>query len=101
MTTKIEGMPPGMPRPSSSAGSAGGSAAPRAGERGRVASGDSVQLSGEAAGLASLERKMAESPGYDAAKVAAVRAMLDSGSYRVDPQEIAARLTQLERALGV
>lgn len=100
MTTKIEGTWPGMPRPSA-AGTASAGAGPRTSERGRVGGGDSVQLSGEAAGLASLQRKMAESPGYDAAKVAAVRAALDSGSYRVDPQEIAARLTQLERALGV
>lgn len=100
MTTKIEGTLPGMPRPSS-AGTAGAGSAARTGERGRVGGGDSVKLSGEASGLASLERQMAESPGYDAAKVAAVRAALESGSYRIDPMEIAARLTQLERALGV
>jgi len=101
MNTKIEGMAPGMPRPSSSSGQA--MAAPRSGSgtaAERVATGDSVRLSGEATDLASLERSLAEAPAIDAAKVAAVRAALDTGTYRIDPLEIAARLTDLERALG-
>lgn len=100
MNTKIEGLGPAVPRPSSAASAP--VAAPRGagGERGRVGAGDSVQLSGEAAGLASLQRELASSPGYDEAKVAALRTMLDTGTYRVNPQEIAARLAQLERVLG-
>jgi negative regulator of flagellin synthesis FlgM len=103
MTTKIEGMPPGMPRPSSSAGST-----PRAAESARgsqaastAAAGDSVvRVSGEAASLASLERAMAESPAFDAAKVAEVRAAIESGSYQADARQIAARMGAMERALG-
>ena len=99
MTTKIEGMAPGMPRPSSGSSQAG--ATSRSGNAaGRVATGDSVRLSGEATDLASLERSLAEAPAIDAARVAAVRAALDTGTYQIDPQEIAARLTDLERALG-
>lgn len=107
MNTKIEGMAPGMPRPSSgSAASSTAGTANTAGlggavQRGPVNASDSVNLSGEAAGLASLERSMAEQPAFDDAKVAALRAAFETGTYKIDAQEIAARLTDLERALGV
>lgn len=102
MNTKIEGMAPGLPRPSSSGSAPAGASRAGAGERSRATSGDdSVRLSGEAAGLASLERSLSEASAIDAAKVASVRAALESGSYKIDPQEIAARLAELERALGV
>lgn len=42
----------------------------------------------------------AAAPQVDMARVQAVRASLDSGTYRVDPDEIAARLTALERELS-
>lgn len=58
---------------------------------------DSVELSGE---MAALRKQLAEAPSIDAARVASVRAALESGSYRVDVQEIARRLTALERQLG-
>lgn len=97
MNTKIEGSAPGLPRLSTTA------QAPRAADRERapVGSSDSVKLSGEAASLASLERSLADAPAIDEAKVTNLRAALESGSYRIDPQEIANRLSDLERALGM
>jgi negative regulator of flagellin synthesis FlgM len=102
MTSKIEGLlptgRPSSPTPANStraSGAAGGTAKP-----GTPAADSSVKVSGEAAGLASLERQLSEAPAMDFAKVAAVRAALESGAYKVDPQAIAARLTQLERELG-
>jgi negative regulator of flagellin synthesis FlgM len=100
MTTKIDGHTPGIPRPSG--GSPQGSA-PKASESGRSSSGggDSVvRVSGEAAGLASLERSLAESPAFDAARVAALRSAIESGSYKADPEQIASRMTAMERLLG-
>lgn len=99
MTTKIDGLPPGVPRPSSSGNAPAASGRATSAER-RGAAGDVVQVSGEAAGLASLERAMAESPAFDAPKVAALRALIESGQYQVDTQQIAARLAEVERALG-
>ena len=61
---------------------------------------DSLRLTGEAAGLQALERTLAAPAGIDLARVAAVRAALEDGSYRIDPQEIANRLLALERELG-
>jgi negative regulator of flagellin synthesis FlgM len=100
MNTKIDGLPPGVPRPTS--GNPQGSA-PKSAESGRSTStaGDSVvRVSGEAAGLASLERSLSESPAFDTARVAALRSAIESGSYRADAEQIAARMAAMERMLG-
>jgi negative regulator of flagellin synthesis FlgM len=104
MTSKIEGLlPTGRPSsptsvtPARPAGAAGVAA-----KTGAVApDSSSVRVSGEAAGLASLERQLSEAPAMDLAKVAAVRAALENGTYKIDPRAIAARLSQIERELGV
>ena len=58
---------------------------------------DSVELSGE---MEALRKQLSEAPSIDQARVASVRAALESGTYKVDVQEIARRLTALERQLG-
>ncbi len=62
---------------------------------------DRLQLSGEAAGLISAQREIASTaPSMDQAKIDALRAAISSGSYRINPQEIASRLIALERKLA-
>ena len=64
------------------------------------AAGVDVQITGAARGLAAIEQALRDLPAIDEARVAAVRARLDAGSYRVDPQKIADRLLSLEHDLG-
>lgn len=65
-----------------------------------VAPTDSARLTGDATGLAQLQQDLAQNPSMDVAKVNAVRAAIESGSYRIDAQAIADRMIQLERDLG-
>lgn len=61
---------------------------------------DSVRLTGEATGLqAAVESKLGQPAPLDMAKVNAVRAALDDGSYQINPQDIANRLVALERQM--
>ncbi|KAF1689986.1 flagellar biosynthesis anti-sigma factor FlgM [Pseudoxanthomonas taiwanensis] len=62
--------------------------------------GDSLRLTGEAAGLQALQRELATAPAVDAARVAAVKEALASGTYRIDPAVIADRMLELDRLLG-
>ena len=53
-----------------------------------------------AAGLQALQRELGSAPaGLDVARVNEVRAAIADGSYRVDPQQIATRMLDLENAL--
>ena len=62
---------------------------------------DSIRLTGEAEGLQALERQLGAAPaGIDVARVNALRAAISDGSYRVDAQEVATRMLDLERQLG-
>lgn len=62
---------------------------------------DSLRLTGEATGLQTLVRDLGAAPaGIDMERVNAVRAALAEGSYRIDPQAIAHRMLDLERALS-
>lgn len=62
---------------------------------------DGLRLSGEAAGLQALERELGAAPaGIDMARVNAVRASISDGSYRIDPQAIAGRMIDFDRALS-
>jgi len=104
MTTKIEGAQTPALRPSNAAGNAAarptGATSSAGSEVAAVANADSVKLSEEAADLAAVQKQLSDAPSIDSARVAAVKALLDSGSYRVNPEEIARRLAQLERELG-
>lgn len=62
---------------------------------------DRLQLSGEAAGMIAAQRELAGTPpAMDKAKIDALRADISAGTYRIDPEEIAARLIALERKLA-
>lgn len=102
MTTKIDG---GLPALRAAELASTGPAQARAGEdRSKAidaaAAGDSLRLTGEAAGLQALQRELAAPAGIDVAKVNQVRAALADGSYRVDPQQIATRMLALDSELA-
>ena len=59
-----------------------------------------MRLTGEAAGLQALQRELGSAPaGLDVARVNEIRAAIADGNYRVDPQQIATRMLDLENAL--
>ncbi|WP_407351590.1 flagellar biosynthesis anti-sigma factor FlgM [Luteimonas sp. R10] len=102
MSQKIEGSP--SPAVVRGTGPAAAGQATRAGaERTRpveaVAAGDSVRLTGEAAGLQALQREVAAAPAIDQGRVEAVREALQNGSYKIDPEAIASRMLDLDRQL--
>lgn len=103
MTTKIEGGLPAKPvetqvieSAQARSGSAGGVREPAVQATPAV---DSLRLTGEAAGLKSLAKDMATPSKLDMARIKEIRSSIDSGSYQINPQEIANRLLALEREL--
>lgn len=105
MASKIDNQTPlpsavGPPTPRTVARS-GGDAGDAAAQPSGADSSDSLKLSGEAAGLVSAQREIsAGAPNMDQAKIDALRSAIASGSYRINPQEIANRLIALERRLA-
>lgn len=100
MTQKIDG---GLPvaRPVDAGATATSRAgAPRNEAVSAAAQSDSLRLTGEAAGLQVLERQLGTEPAIDTARVESVRAAIADGSYRIDPQQIASRMIDLEKQLG-
>ncbi|NND54302.1 MAG: flagellar biosynthesis anti-sigma factor FlgM [Gammaproteobacteria bacterium] len=61
---------------------------------------DAVALTDTAVRLKRIEANLAELPEVDQAKVDALREQVDSGDYKVDGQEIARKLVQLEQDLS-
>ena len=100
MTHKIDSGAPPRPLEAVAATGAQRAGAARGQPVAAAPAADSLRLTGEAAGLQALERELAAPAGIDLARVAAIRAALEDGSYRIDPQEIANRLLALERELG-
>lgn len=100
MNTKIDGLPSPLPRSPATPAPAPSAPAGAARGQGAVSSDDSVRLSGDAVDIVALARSMAGSSAFDEAKVQAVRTALETGTYKIDAQEIARRLVQLERQLG-
>jgi negative regulator of flagellin synthesis FlgM len=61
---------------------------------------DSVRLTGEAESLQALQRELGATPaGLDVSRVNALRSAIADGTYRVDPQQIATRLLDLDYEL--
>lgn len=60
---------------------------------------DQVKLSGESTLLTQARSQPSREASFDQARVDAVRASLKAGTYRIDPQEIASRLSTLEQEL--
>ena len=59
-----------------------------------------VRLTDSAVQLAALEKALAQVPDVDLKRVEEVRTAIQSGEYKIDSQQIAAKLMQLERALA-
>lgn len=101
MTTKIEG---GLPAKSVEAPVIKESAQARTGGAREAAvsatpPADSLRLTGEAVGLKAMARDLATPSKLDMARIKEIRSAIDSGSYQINPQEIANRLVALEREL--
>ena len=61
--------------------------------------GDAVSLTDVAAKLQALEKAVAASSAVDPGRVAALREVINSGNYEIDPQQIAEKLLDLEAKL--
>ena len=102
MTQKIEGsLPPGANvrtgAVSSKIASAG---AERSSPVAAANASDSLRLTGEAAGLQTLQRELSSAPAIDQGRVQAVRDALQNGSYRINPEAIAGRMIELDQQLA-
>jgi negative regulator of flagellin synthesis FlgM len=101
MTQRIGGLDLQLPATGAGAGAQVPPAGPDLtdGQAATVAPGPEVQITQTASRLAELEQSMRAQPAVDAARVAAARQALASGSYRADPDRIAAGLLQIEQTL--
>ena len=61
---------------------------------------DGVHITGAARQLIELEQMVKDMPAVDEAKVAAISAALENGSYKVSAQKVADNLLQIEQALA-
>ncbi|RDE22382.1 flagellar biosynthesis anti-sigma factor FlgM [Motiliproteus coralliicola] len=60
---------------------------------------ETVKLSNEAQNLSKLEESVAQLPDVDETKVAQIKQAIEDGSYSIDAERIAAKLTSLEGSL--
>lgn len=61
---------------------------------------ESVHITGSAKQLAALEQTLKELPAVDEARVAKLRAAIESGTYKVDATRVAEKLLILEEQLS-
>ena len=61
--------------------------------------GSSVQITGTARQMASLEQAVRDLPAVNGTKVAQISAAIEQGTYKVDARDIANKLIQMEKAL--
>mgnify|MGYP000326959362 CR=1 FL=1 len=61
---------------------------------------DTVKLSGAAQSIQNAERKMANTPDIDQAKVDRLKAAIDSGEYKVNAERTAAGMIDFDNLLG-
>jgi negative regulator of flagellin synthesis FlgM len=60
---------------------------------------DHVTLTDSARSMQKIEEAVAKAPVVNAAKVAAVKQAINSGTYKIDPAQIAGKLLKYERGL--
>jgi negative regulator of flagellin synthesis FlgM len=61
--------------------------------------GDTVTLTASARSLQKIEETVAKAPVVNAAKVAAIKQSVNSGTYQIDPHRVADKLLQFESGL--
>lgn len=61
--------------------------------------GDTVTLTNSARSLQKIEEAVAKTPVVNAAKVAAVKQAINSGTYQIDAGRVAGKMLQFERGL--
>ena len=61
---------------------------------------DGVHITGTARQLVELEQVVKDMPAVDEAKVAAISAAIENGTYKVSADKVADNLMQIERALA-
>ncbi|MEM7292755.1 MAG: flagellar biosynthesis anti-sigma factor FlgM [Pseudomonadota bacterium] len=101
MTNPIGGVPPAkVPLPNGAGkGASTGKAAP-ASDSGTAKPTDKVDLTDAAETLQELEKSLGENAQISSEKVAAIKEALASGQYKIDPDLIAQKFLEVERALG-
>ena len=102
MPGKISGFTAAEPVASPKGSSTGGVVADKSqSDQASVASqtGDHVTLTTSARSLQKLSEAIAQAPVVDAAKVAAVKQALSSGTYQVDTRRVADKMLQFEKGL--
>ena len=62
--------------------------------------GDKVELTSDARLLEKLDKALANAPDVDEARVAEVKAAIESGNYEINPDAIADAMLQFEKLLG-
>ena len=96
MTTKIEAYSGAAASGQASAVRPASNAASGSASSGNVQRVDSVKLTPDAVQLHQLEKSIASIPVADRERVAQVRQSIASGSYKIDPKAVAAKLTRME-----
>ncbi len=94
---RIDGVP-GLPRPDNTGDSKGARA--RSSESAPAAGGDRVELSEEARQAAALRARADELPEVRDDRVEAVRKALRTGTYEVDPRQLARAILEFEDEVG-
>ena len=62
-------------------------------------SGDTVTFTSTAAEMLKLEDILSKIPDIDSARVASIKASIDQGTYRIDPEKIVDSLLKIEKEL--
>lgn len=98
MNTKIDGLgaSPGVLRVEAQARRPAGAATQ---EVGAVSAAAPLRLDNDSVELRASRELAGSEPGFDAARVEALRTAIDSGNYQVDSRAIATRLMEVEGAL--
>lgn len=100
MTQKIEGAMPSAIRSTSVAPNTRVASGAERTKPVEASESDSLRLTGEATGLQTLQRTLAAAPAINEARVAEVKAAIDAGTYKVNPDAIASRMLELDKQLG-
>lgn len=102
MTTKIDVYQANIPRPVSTSPvrPAAAGAASASTQVAATTRNDRVQLTGDAVQLQQFQKTLNAIPTTDRARVDKIRQSVADGSYQVNPQAIAAKLTSVESSLN-